>query len=333
MIRSDTRELHERALIVDLHCDVLLTTTLLRWNWAKRHRPNPFWTAPLMGHVDIPRLKDGNVGCMALGIVTNPLAGRRGPVKIDRMLDRMHRKLDEHADELELATTAQAIRGARERGRIACFGGLEGAHGLVGSLGRLPHYRERGLRYVGFSHFSKNEACAPMVGWGQDPAAPLSDYGRDLVDECNRLQLVIDVAHVNRAGVFEICERTKHPVICSHTGCSALFGGPRNLDDEQLRAIADTGGVIGVIFVSPFIGPGGIQAVVNHLTHIRDTVGPEHTAIGSDWEGFNLFSRDLDGPDKLPLLTQALLDRSWSDDEVLGALGHNFLRVLAEVAG
>lgn len=333
MISAEARAIHDEAIIVDLHCDVLLTTTFLRWDWGRRHRPNPFPGAPFIGHVDIPRLVEGNVGCMALGVVTNPLAGRRGPVKIERMLDRMHAKLAEHPDTLELTTTSQAIRAARTRGRIGCFAGLEGAHGLVGSLDKLEHYRERGMRYVGLSHFSANAACKPMVGWGQDPTLGLSDYGRDLVDELNRLQMVIDVAHVNRPGVLEICERTKHPVICSHTACGAIFGGPRNLDDAQLRAIADTGGVIGVIFVSPFVGPGGIETIVDHLTHIRDTVGVEHCAIGSDWEGFNFMSRDLDGPDKLPDLTQALLERGWTGAEILACWGGNFLRVLSEVAG
>ena len=332
-ISDEARALHEQALIVDLHCDVLLTTTFLKWDWARRHRPNPVPGALLMGHVDIPRLRQGNVGCMALGVVTSPLAGRRGPVKIERMLDRMDEKLKLHPDHLELATTTQAIHQVRQRDRIACFAGLEGAHGLVGKLDRLEHYRDRGMRYVGLAHFSENEACKPMVGWGQHPTAGLTDYGRDLVDELNRLNMVVDVAHVNKGGVMEVCERSKAPVICSHTACNGVYASPRGLDDEQLRAIADTGGVIGVIFVSMFIGPGGLAAVVDHLTWIRDTVGVEHCAIGTDWEGWAHYPRELDGADKLPLLTQALLERGWTHAEILAAWGGNFMRVLGEVAG
>ncbi|HJN77319.1 MAG TPA: membrane dipeptidase [Myxococcota bacterium] len=333
MISEEARAIHEQALIIDLHCDVLLTTTFLAWNWAREHRPNLLPGAALMGHVDLPRLRAGNVGCLALGVVVSPLAGRRGPTKIERMLDRMHAKLAAHPDDLELATTSATIRASCEAGRIACFAGLEGAHGLVGSLGKLSHYRDRGMRYVGFAHFSENEACKPMVGWGQDPKAGLTDYGRDLVDELNRLQMVIDVAHLNRAGLLELCERTRAPVIASHTACNSVHHSPRGLDDSQLRAIADTGGVIGVIFVTPFIGPGGLAAVVDHLTHIRDVVGVEHCAIGSDWEGWSLYPRDLDGADKLPLLTQALLERGWTAPEILACWGGNFLRVLTEVAG
>ena len=333
-VSEEARAIHAAALIVDLHCDVLLTTAFLGWNWARRHAPNPLPGAALMGHVDLPRLREGNVGCLALGVVTNPLTARwRGPQHIENMLDRMHGKLAEHPGELELASTSQAILGARGRDRIACFAGLEGVHGLVGSLDRLEHYRDRGMRYVGLAHFTENEACKPMVGLGQDTTTGLTGYGRDLVDELNRLGMVVDTAHVNRAGVLEICERTRAPVICSHTACTQVHMSPRGLDDTQLRAIADTGGVIGVIFVQPFIGPGGVKRVAEHLSHIKDTVGVEHTALGSDWEGFVVYPRDLDGADKLPLLTQALLDAGWTADEILACYGGNFLRVLSEVAG
>ncbi len=328
MIGQEARALHADALIVDLHCDILLTTTFLRWNWAKRHRT--MLGSPLMGHCDLPRMKEGNVGCLGLGVVTNPLAG---PSAIERMLTRMERKLELHADELELATTAQAIRSARKRGRIACFGGLEGVHSMKGRLDQLESWRDRGMRYVGFAHFSKNEACRPMVGWGADRSTGLSDFGRDLQAECERLRMVVDVAHVNRAGVLELCERARHPVICSHTACTHIFNSPRGLDDQQIEAIADTGGVIGVIFVSFFLGPGGIQQVVRHLTHIKDRVGVEHCALGTDWEGWALYPKGLNSADKLPALTQALLDAGWTPEEILKTYGENFLRVLEDIAG
>ncbi len=329
-VSQEARQVHESALIIDLHCDLLLTTTYLRWNWARRHRPNPLPRAALMGHCDIPRMQEGNVGCAAMGIVTWPWAGPRAA---DRMFDRLHAKLAQHPDALELATTAQAIRGARTRQHIACFAGLEGVHCLNGGLDRLPDLRERGLRYVGLMHFSANAAGRPMVGWGADPDSPLTDHGRDLVDECERLDLVVDVAHLNRAGVFEVCERARDPVICSHTACNGVHASPRGLADDQLRAIADTGGVIGVIFVTAFLGSSELDAVVRHMTHIRDTVGVEHVALGTDWEGFALYPRALDGADKLPLLTQALLDAGWTPEAIHMAYGENFLRVLEAVAG
>lgn len=329
-LSQEARALHRAALIVDLHCDVLLTRYFLNWDLRRAHRPNPLPGAPLMGHCDIPRLKAGNLGCLALGLVINPLRRGSGPAAVRRDLDRMHAVLGESPEDLALATSAPAIRAEREKGRIACFAGLEGAHGLNGGLDLLPELAERGLGYVGLAHFSANAACRPMVGWGADPSRGLSPYGRDLVAALNDLGLLVDVAHVNRAGVDEVCRLSRAPVICSHTACNAVYKSSRGLDDDQIRTIARTGGVIGIIFVRPFIGPGGVEAVVAHLSHLRRLVGVAHTALGTDWEGWSIYPDGLDSADKLPLLTDALLRAGWSHEEILALYGENFLRVMAE---
>jgi len=330
VISAEARAVHDAALIIDLHCDLLLTDFFLRWDWRRRHRHNPLPGAALMGHCDIPRMRAGNIGCLALGVVVSPFRRASGPRAIGADLDKIQRRVEENPEDLALACTPQAIRSAHARGRIACFAGLEGAHGLDGRLDVLPDFQRRGLGYVGLAHFTANAACRPMVGLGQSTTVGLTDFGRALVDELNRLGIVVDVAHVNKPGVLEVCRRSTAPVICSHTACTAVHPSPRGLDDAQLRAIADTGGVIGVIFVTPFIGPGGIAAVVAHLEHIRDTVGIGHCAIGSDWEGWAIYPDGLNSADKMPLLTEALLRRGWSAADIFAAYGGNFLRVMAE---
>jgi membrane dipeptidase len=328
MISAEAQAVHDQALIIDLHCDLLLTDFFLGWDWRRRHRNNPLPGAALMGHCDLPRFQEGNVGCLALGVVVSPLRRASGPAAIRADLEKMHRRADESPEVLAVACSAQGIRTARERGRIACFAGLEGAHGLNGRLDDLAGFREQGLGYVGLAHFTANQACRPMVGLGSSQTVGLTDFGRALVDELNRVGIVVDVAHVNKPGVLEVCARSKAPVICSHTACTAVHKSPRGVDDEQVRAIAGTGGVIGVIFVTPFIGPGGVEAVVAHLEHIRRLVGVEHCAIGTDWEGWAVYPDGLDSAEKLPLLTEALLRRGWSAEDIFAAYGGNFLRVM-----
>ncbi|MES2639223.1 MAG: membrane dipeptidase [Myxococcota bacterium] len=332
-ISEEAHALHASALFVDLHCDLLLASKLLGWDWRRRHAPNPLFGAPLFGHCDLPRLKEGGIGAMALGVVINPMRRRSGPAAIDADLARMARHASQSPDELVVCGTVQAIRTAKAQGRIACFAGLEGAHGLDTRLEDLPRFRAAGLRYVGLAHFTANTACRPMVGWGADNAAPLSDYGRALVDELGRLGILVDLAHVGRAGVIEAAARANKPVIISHTACTAIHPSPRGIDDGLLRAVADTDGVVGVIFVTPFLGAGGVRQVVRHLDHIRRTVGVRHAAIGTDWEGFALYPRDLDSAEKLPGLTQALLDAGWPPADVHAVLGENFLRVFGAVCG
>ena len=327
-ISEEARAVHAASLVVDLHCDLLLTSYFLRWNWLRRHRPNPFPGAPLMGHCDIPRLRAGNVGCLALGLVISPLRRRSGPQAIRSDFDRLDGILASAGEHLVLARSAQQIRTARKQDRIAVFAGLEGAHGLDGRLDDLVDFRQRGLGYVGLVHFSPSPAGWPMVGWRAARSRGLKPYGRSLVQTLNTLGIVVDVAHLSHAGLLEVCHRSQAPVICSHTACTAVHPSPRGLDDEALVAIARTGGVVGVIFVRPFIGPGGVEAVVDHLDHIRRLVGVEHCAIGSDWEGWAWYPGALGSADRLPLLTDALLRRGWRPDEIMAAYGGNFLRVL-----
>jgi len=325
------KEVHDAALVVDLHCDLLLTSFFLGWNWKKHHRDNPLPGAALMGQCDIPRMKAGNVGCLGLGLVINPLRRGSGPGAIFGDLERLHHIVSDAPDDLVVATSPQAIRAARASDRIACFAGLEGAHGLNGSITDLVRMKAQGLVYVGLCHFTANQACRPMVGWGASRERGLTDHGRELVDACNHLGLIVDVAHVNRAGLLETCARSTAPVICSHTACVAVHRSPRGLDDDQIQAVAHTGGVIGVIFATPFIGRGGVDAVVAHMDHIKRLVGIEHVALGTDWEGWVIFPRALSSADKLPALTEGLLRAGWSPDEVHAAYGENFLRVLAAV--
>ena len=328
-ISTEALQIHEQSLIVDLHCDLLLTDFFLRWDWRRRHRSNPLPGAALMGHCDIPRLQAGNVGCLALGVVVSPLRRASGPAAIRADLDKMHRRTVENPDALVVASTPQGIRSARHQGKIACFAGLEGAHGLNGRLDDLPDFQARGLGYVGLAHFTANEACRPMVGLGSSHTVGLTDFGRALVDELNRLGILVDVAHVNKPGVLEVCRRSSGPVICSHTACTAVHASPRGIDDEQIRAIARTGGVIGIIFVTPFIGPGGVDAVVRHLAHIRRIVGVDHCAIGTDWEGWAVYPDGLDSAERMPLLTEALVRCGWTADEIMAIYGGNILRVMA----
>jgi len=323
-VSAEARAVHAAALIVDLHCDLLLPTHFYGWDWGRRHRAHPLPGAPLFGHCDLPRLREGNLACLALGVVVNPWWG--GPRHIEADLDELHRQAARH--DLVIATDAGSIRRAHAEGRLACFAGLEGAHALGGRLDPLAGLSERGLRYVGLVHFTRNEAASPMVGWGADRHRSLSAYGAELVDELQRLRILVDVAHLNAGGVREVCARARRPVLCSHTACTAVHPSPRGIDDEAIRAVAATDGVIGVIFVTPFIGPGGARQAARHLDHIRRTVGVRHCGIGTDWEGFAVYPPDLAGADQLVNLTQALLDLGWSAEEIHAAYGENVLRLL-----
>ncbi len=334
-ISSDALALHRDSLVVDLHCDTLLSQTLYGYNPTIRHR-NRLPMAPFSYHADIPRMQEGGVGAVALGIVINPLR-KTTALDATRRALLMMRDWQTHApDAVCLISDADDIVAARAGGRIALFGGLEGAHGLGGSVDELNELRDLGLRYIGLAHFSRNLAASPSFGWGADPTAPLGDHGRELIDEMNRLRLIVDLAHVNRAGFLEACERSKEPVLVSHTGVAGAAESWRNIDDVQLRAVADTGGVVGIIFAPVFLGPhltGSAQLIVRHIQHVINIVGEDHVAIGSDFDGFVIPPSDLPDISCLPYLTQLMLEAGMSEQQIRKCLGENTLRLFREVCG
>jgi len=334
-VPDEVRALHDDCVVMDLHCDVLLNETLLGYDPRRRHR-NRVPGSPWLFHADIPRLQAGGVTAVAMGLVVNPLR-RRSAVRATfdglRQMAAWQRKAPE---QVLLADVADDIETAHASNRIALFGGLEGAHGLNGRLDVLQQMRERGLRYVGLAHFSRNRACAPAFGWRSSRAAGLTDHGRELVDELNRLRIMVDLAHVNRPGFLEAARRSNAPVIVSHTGVSGVYPKWRNIDDEQLRAVAETGGVACIIFAPTYLGgrPRVDSAgIVAHIRHVIDAVGEDHVGLGSDLDGFIVPPRDMPDISFLPVLTWRLLEAGLSEGAIRKCLGGNMLRVFREVCG
>jgi membrane dipeptidase len=143
---------------------------------------------------------------------------------------------------------------------------------------------------------------------------------------------MVDLAHINKRGFLDVCARATRPPIVSHTGVLGAFKHWRNIDDEQLRAVADKGGCVGVIFCPRYLGGDGLEPVVRHLRHILDIVGEDAAALGSDWDGFIVPTKGLDNPGGLPLLTDALLAAGVPDRVIGKILRENVLRVLDALA-
>jgi membrane dipeptidase len=167
----------------------------------------------------------------------------------------------------------------------------------------------------------------------------LTERGRDYVRRMNEKRILVDLAHINRAGFFDaltVHDRTQ-PLLVTHTGVAGVHRHWRNLDDEQLRAIADRGGTIGVMYHAPFLGDpwagGSAETIVRHLAHIVDTVGEDHASLGSDFDGAINPPRDMPTVLELPRLVQLMLERGWSAARIQKILGANFLRVVEAVRG
>jgi membrane dipeptidase len=323
--------LHAEHPAVDLHADTLMWSRWLGYDLHARHVP-PLWRGAFAGHVDLPRMRDGGMGAQFFGLVSLPLArGAHGLARvIHEQIDVLDETLARHPGAMRLARTAADVDACREGGALAALLGIEGAHALEGDLDNLDAFARRGVRYLGLLHFSANEAGFPAYGRGRRDDAGLTRWGFELVERCEQLGVIVDLAHINRRGFLDACQVSTKPLFVSHTGVLGAFEHWRNVDDAQLRAVADRGGCIGVIFCPRYLGADGVEAVVAHMKHILDVVGEDGPALGSDWDGFIVPTRGLADPRGLPLLTDALLQAGVTERVVGKILRGNAMRVLAE---
>jgi membrane dipeptidase len=320
--------LHARSTIVDLHGDTLMWMKR-GYDFFRRHRRTPL--SAVLSHIDEPRMRMGGLTAQVFGLVTQPFGLGSAFRSASHQVELLHEAARAHPDRLRVVTEAAELRAASRAGARAGLLGLEGVHALEGDLDNLNHLAKRGLRLCGLSHFSKNPAAHPAIGWGRDDRRGLTPFGEAIIDRCHELGVLVDLAHINRVGFFEAARRSRNPVVVSHTGVCGVTDIRRNIDDEQIRAVADTGGVVGIIFAFNFVGGTTVEAVVNHIVHTVQVGGEDCAALGSDFDGAIIPVQGLSDVADLPNLTAALLARGLSPEAVQKILGKNVMRVLEGV--
>lgn len=226
-----------------------------------------------------------------------------------------------------LASSPEAVLEAREKGKLALLPALEGGDGLEGKLDHLRHLHRKGLRLLQLVHFRANE-LGHIQTYPYSPGG-LTSFGRQAVRECNRLGIIIDLAHSNTETLMDTLALSTRPVIFSHTGVKALHQGDRYLADEEIRAIAAKGGLVG-------IWPNGdelprLEDMVRHIDHVKRLVGVEHVGIGSDLRGMRSYSQGFGEEADFQAIAAALLSHGYSEEEVGQVMGGNFFRVWKEV--
>jgi membrane dipeptidase len=242
-ISARARKLHFSAIVVDTHDDT-----------TQRFLDGKFDLGPrdAAGSIDIPRMKEGNLGGIFFSIwipsrVTGPEAVKRAIVQIDAVREQVRR----HPKDLALATTAAEVRGARKQGKIAVLMGVEGGHMIANDLGVLRSFAALGVRYMTLTHSGNNDWADSST----DKAAHngLTDFGKDVVREMNRLGVVVDISHVADKTFYDVLALSKAPVFASHSSCRAICDAPRNMTDEMIKALAAKGGVVQINYHVGFL--------------------------------------------------------------------------------
>lgn len=329
LVSDKAYDLHRRSMVIDLHAD---TASLMRMGYDIFRRHRPLLPAAALGfHLDVPRMREGGLSAQVFGLVTFPLARAGLMDSALRQMELLQKAAAARPEDLRFVTEADEVEQAALDGVPAAMCGLEGAHALEGRFENLERLVKRGLRAFGLVHFSANEAALPAKGLGSSKTEGLKPLGRQLVEACNKMGVIVDLAHLNRPGFMEACRLTTDPVIVSHTGIDAVRPLWRNIDDEQIRAVADTGGCIGIIFARNFLGGRHLDALADHIMHCLKVGGEECPALGSDFDGLIVPPVELPDVSALPRLTEALLRRKVEERVIQKILGGNVLRVLREV--
>jgi membrane dipeptidase len=336
--------LHRTLFIADLHGDTLM------WKRNLLERAD-------RGHVDLPRLVDGNVALQVFSSVTKTPKGQNydangadsdnitslviaqaQPVRTWRSL--LERSLW-HAEKLDRAvsrskgelvfirsrTQLEALIADRKVGkqRVGALFSAEGLQSLEGKRANLDRLHRAGMRMAGLTHFFDNELAGSMHGLKKGGLTP---FGRQIVRDMEAKGMVVDIAHCSHQCVAEVLAMATKPVVSSHGGVQAVCKVNRNLTDDEIRGVARTGGVIGIGYWDGALCSTDPKAFARSVVHVRDLVGIDHVGLGSDFDGATTTGIDTS---QLAIMTQALIDAGLSDAEIAKVMGGNVIRVLMQV--
>ncbi len=342
-VSQQAKTLHKTLNIVDLHSDTLM--------WKRS-----LLSAGKGGHEDLDRLEQGNVALQVFSSVTKTPKGQNydsnsaetdnitlltvaqlQPVRtwtslLERSLwhaEKLHRVADKAGGRLvavERPSDIGGLLGRREiKGRgVGAMLSIEGLQNLEGDLGNLDRLHAAGFRMAGLTHFFDNDLAGSMHG---ERKGGLTPKGREAVRRMERLGMIVDVAHCSHACVADILAMAERPVVSSHGGVQATCKVNRNLTDDEIRGVARTGGVIGIGYWDAAICGTSPRDAARAMKHVRDLVGIDHVALGSDYDGATTVRFDTS---QLTQVTQALLDEGFSESEIRQAMGENALRVIRQ---
>ena len=325
------------------------------------------------GHLDLVRGREGGLGAVVLVCWVDPSFLPDGCFGRARaLLETAHDLARRHPDQVRLVADGDELEAARAAGCIAGIPGIEGGHAIEESRDKLAWFHDRGLRVMTLvwnNHLSWIRSCQDGASAGVP--AGLSAFGREVVGDMNRLGMVVDLSHAGERSFFDALEVSSKPVLASHSGCRALHDHPRNLTDEQLAALGQAGGVVGIVFHPGFLdraaqeeearvrasagyralegtgdtdlflaqsahlerhaAPLGAERVVDHIEHAVEVAGIEHVGLGSDFDGIQRGPRGLEDASTYGLLARLLGERGFAQDDVERVLGGNLRRLFAEV--
>ncbi len=335
-VSRDAVDLAHDLDLIDLHIDLFIPPRLWGYDPLVRH-DQALGGRYFFGHLDLPRMVEGGVSGAMWSITTNPF---RPPLlrwhTFQKNLARLLQLVEDSAGALQIARDITEYKAARSRGAHAVLVSIQGGNALEaapGGLAALPPGLVTRVTLVHLTSSVFGATSTPQSGLRLDRG--LSRKGHALVEELDHHRIFVDLAHIHPDAFWDAVaahDRTL-PLIATHTGVDGVRPHWRNLDDDQLRAIAQTEGTVGIIFSEAFLkrpgGPVDGTMVLEHMEHVMNIVGDDHVSVGSDYDGAIVPPKDIATGDTFPRLVQQMLQRGWSAERIAKVLGGNFLRAWA----
>jgi len=366
-VSEKAKKLTHSAIVVDTHDDTTQRLLDPKFDLGVRHSD---------GSIDIPRMKEGGLDGIFFSIwmsgkVTGPEAVKRATAQIDAVREQVRK----HPNEMVLATTAAEVRAAKKQGKIAALMGVEGGHMINSDLGVLRTYASLGVRYMTLTHSIDVEWADSSTGKAAHNG--LTDFGKDVVREMNRLGVIVDISHVSDKTFYDALAVSKAPMFASHSSCRAICDAPRNMTDQMIKDLAAKGGVIQINYhvgflsqefrdaekkdpainegiakeintrcpdendeacqliqgdkiTREYVAAGTLPKVdytkiIEHIDHAVKLVGADHVGLGAN------MPYGMEDATMIPKITEALLQKGYSESDIRKILGGNTLRVMSEV--
>ncbi|MCD8193481.1 MAG: gamma-glutamyl-gamma-aminobutyrate hydrolase family protein [Tannerellaceae bacterium] len=322
------KEMHNRIISLDSHTDTPL--------WF--NRPGFSFGARRKNQVNLPKMEEGKIDAVYLAAFIgqkerDEASFQLAVEKVTSLIEGIYQQAAAHPGLCGIATTEEDLLRLKKQGKKAIFVGIENGYGLGKDLTNIAKYKEMGVTYITLCHSYDNDICDTSTRTKNEWNG-LSPFGREVVKEMNRLGIMVDLSHASEKTFWDVMELSTVPVICSHSSARALCEHDRNLTDEQLRALAQNGGVAQVCLLSRYINEdyknASLTDAIEHIDHMVKVAGIDHVGIGSDFDGGGGLI-GCNGHNDLIQITVKLIEKGYTEEEIEKIWGGNLLRVLNTV--
>ncbi len=373
------KEIHEKALTIDTHADTPSRLLSGEWKIGERHDPEVRGS----GCIDLPRMKEGGLDAEFFAVFAgqgklDPEGYANARKSADRQIDALYQMEKDYPVLVAIARASDDAYRLEKLGKRAAYIGLENGYAIGRDLAAVKYFYDRGIRYITLCHMGDNDICDSSVDRRNPEDNGLTDFGREVVAECNRLGIMVDVSHVSDKTFFDLLQVSTAPVIASHSSVRAICDHSRNLSDEMLKALAANNGVIQINFVSSFVKTpkpnpereaamarieekygswdevtdeetqkkmrqeyrnvreqypterATLGDVADHIDYVVNLIGVDYVGIGTDFDGGGGVV-GCDDVSDMPNITEELVRRGYSDDDIRKIWGGNLMRVFRAV--